>query len=250
LTKYDPNLTESTLQTKQRLDQEAYADSSDDDEDDNEEDAQFVPPVDAHEEEDSEEMEDDTPPPRHTLPSSKEPEWNINTEGLSRIEILRAKLHAKIAQKQAQSKRGGIQNHKSQSISKRAARKAEKQRLKQLAIAEKNAKKYKKGTDHKTVRVEIKSHTTTHKSPSHHPPKTTLKEDLAGINFGSIAGLTHAEYYKDNKSLKPKKKKSLDRLLQEAQEKQKRLQELKAGDEKDKQTAKRILWGDTLKEAS
>ena len=81
---------------------------------------------------------------------------------------------------------------------------------------------------------------------------TSREEDLAGVDFGGIAGLSKKATYLDNKSLAKSggKKKSLDRLLADAEKKRDRLQELKAGTEEDKEKAMRIQWGDTLKEAT
>ena len=172
-------------------------------------------------------------------------------EGGSRIEALRARLRAKIAERQSQ-RPGGVQSP--DAVSKRAARRAEKQRRVEAAkkradkggstrVGKNDAKKYKVsdaelgGTVVNTVRGANGG---------------SREEDLAGVDFGGIAGLSKKATYLDNKSLAKSggKKKSLDRLLADAEKKRDRLQELKAGTEEDKEKAMRIQWGDTLKEAS
>merc|ERR1712071_394368 len=78
-------------------------------------------------------------------------------------------------------------------------------------------------------------------------------EDLSGIDFGGLAGLKKIPTFQDNKSLantNGKNKKSLDALLALAQKKKGRLEELKAGTEEDKEKAKKMIWGDTLKAAT
>lgn len=281
LAKYDPNLAESTMETKKRKEQEAYEDS---DSSDSEDDASN-PIHDNHEEEDEEEMEDAKTPstsPNANANANNETDTDTNSsnnnnnipDGLSRIEALRAKLHSKIAEKRARSNRtcSGFDdinsephnkdgNANAQAVSKRAARRAQKQRLKQIAIARKkgghssaNQNKGNVTVTHTLASSSSDDPTKNNKQSKSTTTASSLKDDLAGINFGSIAGLNSTEYYKDNKSLAgeaKKKKKSLDRLLKEAEDKQKRLQELKSSDNQDdKEKAKRILWGDTLKEAT
>jgi len=87
--------------------------------------------------------------------------------------------------------------------------------------------------------------------------KQTVMDDLMGIDFGSIAGLkndfqTNGNYSSFNKSLKNMgKKKSLERLLAEAEAKKERLRQLKESDNvEDKTKAKNMIWGDTLKAAN
>ena len=84
------------------------------------------------------------------------------------------------------------------------------------------------------------------------PTTTPGRPIWQGVDFGGIAGLSKKAAYLDNKSLAKSggKKKSLDRLLADAEKKRDRLQELKTGTEEDKEKAARIMWGDTLKEAS
>ena len=172
-------------------------------------------------------------------------------EGGTRIEALRARLRAKIAERQSQ-RPGGVQSP--DAVSKRAARRAEKQRRVEAAkkradkggstrVGKSDAKKY-KVSDAELGGTVVNTGSGT--------KSTSREEDLAGVDFGGIAGLSKKATYLDNKSLAKSggKKKSLDRLLADAEKKRDRLQELKAGTEEDKEKAMRIQWGDTLKEAT
>lgn len=172
-------------------------------------------------------------------------------EGGSRIEALRARLRAKIAERQSH-RPGGVQSP--DAVSKRAARRAEKQRRVEAAkkradkggstrVGKNDAKKY-KVPDAELGGTVVNTGRGTNGG--------SREEDLAGVDFGGIAGLSKKATYLDNKSLAKSggKKKSLDRLLADAEKKRDRLQELKAGTEEDKEKAMRIQWGDTLKEAS
>ena len=172
-------------------------------------------------------------------------------EGGSRIEALRARLRAKIAERQSQ-RPGGVQSP--DAVSKRAARRAEKQRRVEAA-----KKRSDKGGSTRVGKNDAKKYTVSDAELGGTVVNTgrganggSREEDLAGVDFGGIAGLSKKATYLDNKSLAKSggKKKSLDRLLADAEKKRDRLQELKAGTEEDKEKAMRIQWGDTLKEAS
>ena len=174
----------------------------------------------------------------------------------SRIEHLRAKLRAKIAEKQRHHNRSADgEGDAAGAISKRAARRAEKLKRMEAAKAKKNAGSGGKSTVVQnskkakvvTVGADARAGVSTNTNPS-----ATKADDLAGIDFGVIAGLkTNTPNYINNKSLANiGKTKSLDRLLQEVETKRKRLKELKEGDEAKKDKATRIEWGDTMKEAS
>ena len=172
-------------------------------------------------------------------------------EGGSRIEALRARLRAKIAERQSQ-RPGGVQSP--DAVSKRAARRAEKQRRVEAAKkrADKGGSTRVGKNDAKKYKVSDAELGGTVVNTGRGANGGSREEDLAGVDFGGIAGLSKKATYLDNKSLAKSggKKKSLDRLLADAEKKRDRLQELKAGTEEDKEKAMRIQWGDTLKEAS
>lgn len=170
------------------------------------------------------------------------------TVSSSRIETLRAKLHAKLAEKRGN--RPGDDSNESQTISKRAARRAEKQRRIEAAKARKQ-----KDVGHVNKRSgtsETFSRDTNKNEEISSSTRISVQKDISNIDFGAIAGLKEKAYYSlENKSLaKHNKKRSLDRLLQDAENKRQRLSELKAGTEEDKEKAKKIQWGDTFKEAT
>lgn len=160
------------------------------------------------------------------------------TAGLSRIEALRAKLHAKLAEKRGQ--RPADPN----AVSKRAARRVEKKKRQEEAAQRKkkahtqadtsNNKKYKiggpEGSDDPVV-------------------------DLAQMDFGRLAGLNKpalTNYQKTNKALANiGKSKNLQKMLADAEAKRQRLEELKQSQkEEDKVKAANLEWGDAIKEAS
>ena len=176
---------------------------------------------------------------------------NAQGEGGTRIEALRARLRAKIAERQSQ-RPGGVQSP--DAVSKRAARRAEKQRRVEAAKkrADKGGSTRVGKSDAKKYKVSDAELGGTVVNAGRGAKSTSREEDLAGVDFGGIAGLSKKATYLDNKSLAKSggKKKSLDRLLADAEKKRDRLQELKAGTEEDKEKAMRIQWGDTLKEAT
>lgn len=150
----------------------------------------------------------------------------------SRIEALRAKLQAKLAEKRNQ--RPSDPN----TVSKRAARRAEKQRRQEeakkrhsMSKVETHSKKYKVSSD----------------------ANATPQADLEKLDFGRFAGLNPTpKNYTNNKSLANlNKKKNLQKMLEMAEEKKKRLEELKrSNSDQDKDKAAQMVWKDALKEAS
>jgi len=153
--------------------------------------------------------------------------------GNSRIEELRIKLHAKLAEKSSQ--RPSDPNV----VSKRAARRAEKQRRKEEA-KKKRAMSQVKDASKKNFTMEKKS------------ASRDIADDLETLDFGKLAGLNPSpKHFKNNKALANLNKgKNLEKLLADAEQKKQRLEELKRGNEEEKAKAKHLLWGDTLKEAS
>lgn len=158
--------------------------------------------------------------------------------GLSRIEALRAKLHAKLAEKRGQ------RPEDPNAVSKRAARRVEKKKRQEEAAQRKkkahtqadtsNNKKYKmggaEGSDDPVV-------------------------DLAQMDFGRLAGLNKpslTNYQKTNKALANiGKSKNLQKMLADAEAKRQRLEELKQSQkEEDKVKAANLEWGDAIKEAA
>lgn len=162
----------------------------------------------------------------------------------SRIEALRAKLHAKIAEKQAQRPSNGGNNP--DQVSKRAARRAEKRRRQEEAA------KRKKGSSTKVVDT-LKSAAAHYKMAT--SSQTDPAQDLMHLDFGRLSGLNKLSsstenYAETNKSLANlSKSKNLKKMLADAEEKRKRLQEFKRGSEEEKAKATAIQWADTLKEA-
>ena len=158
------------------------------------------------------------------------------TSGQSRIEALRAKLHAKIASKQAHPAGDA------ETVSKRAARRLEKNRRKEEA--KKRAKKQTGTADSKA------NNTTTYKIA----PTTSADpmQDLQHVDYGIISGLntdSKKNYLEANKALSSKGK-NLHKILADAEAKQQKLQALKNSTEtKDKEQAVVMQWSDTFKEA-
>ena len=169
-------------------------------------------------------------PPRSTpQPQPPPPPMAGNN---SRIEALREKLHARLAEKASQ--RPSDPNV----VSKRAARRAEKQRRKD------EAKKKRASTQVKEV---SKTNFIMSESSSR-----AVVDDLQTLDYGKLAGLNPTpKQYQNNKALANlNKTKNLEKLLADAEEKKQRLIELKRGNEQDKQKALDMQWGDTLREAS
>jgi hypothetical protein len=162
----------------------------------------------------------------------------------SRIEALQAKLHAKIVAKQ------GLRptNNNPDQVSKRAGRRAEKQRRKDEATKRKKSGNSKTsdtttGTNASATNYKISS------SAADNNPA----QDLAALDFGRLAGLNTASkdnYQKANKSLANlSKSKNLEKMLADAEAKREKLEELKKGSEQDQAKFKTMQWSDTFKEA-
>ena len=235
-TKFDPAAHKTTREEKLLKEAQDAAMSDEDDDD--------------QQEMDEMETEEESPPPS-SPPSSDEPttpQSNPNASS-SKIEQLRAKLRAKLEERRSQ--RPGSQGQSDTMVSKRAARRAEKQKRIELAKKKKASGSTQTG---KNQKGKVSLVTKDLGGSTINSVEGSAKEDLAGIDFGGIAGLKELDknYGSSNKSLKNMgKKKSLERLLEEAEAKKKRLKELKAsGDAEDKEKAKKIEWGDALKAAS
>jgi len=241
--KFDPDQQESTRENKKRLEQEAADESGDDDASMG--DMQFE---DNHEEE--KEVQTKSPSTANTSDKSK------SSPHQSRIEELRAKLRAKLEERKTAS----VSNITSDTmVSKRAGRRAEKNRRVEAAKKHSAQQKLSGGTTltgkNGLVTISIVKELGGSKINADSEPKTVI-DDLSGIDFGGIAGLkddllTRGSYSAVNKSLKNMgKKKSLESLLEEAEAKKERLRELKASDNvEDKEKAKKMDWGDALKAA-
>jgi len=159
---------------------------------------------------------------------------DIEKPGLSRIEILRAKLHQKIAEKAALCPKPA-----NGTISKRAKRRAEK--LKRIEDAKRRKHGHSPAVDKSPKIVVIEEV----KEP------VSKAKDLSGIDFGNIAGLAKTPHYLDNKSLNATgKKKKLEKLLEDAENKIKRMKELKEGSESEQKKASKMEWGDAFKQAN
>lgn len=177
------------------------------------------------------------PPPASADPASADP---ASMDNNSRIEALRAKLHAKLAEKRGQRPTDPSV------VSKRAARRAEKAKRKEEAKARKKSATSKAETNKSKGGYSVKDSIQS---------AAAVAEDLAQLDFGRLAGLNNTNstenYSKANKSLaNMNKTRNLQKLLADAEEKKRRLEELKEGSSEDKQKAEKIAWGDTIKEAS
>ena len=161
--------------------------------------------------------------------------------GESRIEALRRKLALKIS-----SARQGRPD--GSSVSKRAARRAKKERSKSatdkagFSNAESGKKRSRSESDAELA-VPAKKTSISAAAP---------KDDLSGLDFGMISGLKSTPAHKQNKSLANLgKKKSLDSMLVKAEAKKAKLRALKqSNDPEDKAKHDSIVWGDALKSAT
>ena len=244
--KFDPTQQESTRDKKRKIEEEDAGDGESDD--DSMGDIQFQ---DNHEEEDESE-------PMNVPPSENPGKAIKNSPHQSRIEELRAKLRAKLEEKKNNT---SATNDTSDTIvSKRAARRTEKKRRVDIAKKMKTQQIVPSGKTltgkNGLVTIKIVKELGGSKINRETNKAKSLVDDLAGIDFGGIAGLkddllTKGKYVGVNKSLKNMgKKKSLERLLEEAEAKKARLRQLKESDDiEDKQEAKKMQWGDALKAA-
>jgi len=175
-------------------------------------------------------------------PATKGSNGDINNDKKSRIEALREKLHAKLAEKR------GNRPVDPGSVSKRAARRAEKKKRTEEAIR-RNKKKAtsnaeKSNSNNKRVKLSSSS-----------IGMADASADLAQVDFGRLAGLNpvgNGNYTEVNKALKNlSKTKNLEKMLADAESKKQRLEELKKSNKpEDKEKAANIVWGDTIKEAT
>ena len=251
--KFDPEKVETTLETKRRLRQEQ------EDEEDSDNDSDIVMS-------DGDGQEDDEAEGSANAADGNKTEAQ-NDNFASRIEMLRAKLHAKMSEKraaagisaesQAADGAAAVDTSAPALVSKRAARRAEKMKRKQAA-QQRNQKKSSSMAEKKTKEPQrvINLGGSTYNAPtaSEKASKKSAAEDLATIDFQSLAGLKpKMDAAFNDKSLNPKtanKKKSLEKLLADAEKKQQRLKELKASsDKEDREKAQNIEWGDALKTA-
>jgi hypothetical protein len=162
----------------------------------------------------------------------------------SRIEALQAKLHAKIVAKQGQRP----SNNNPDQVSKRAGRRAEKQRRRDEA-----AKRKKTGSTKTSDTTTGTNATATNYKISSSAADNNPAQDLAALDFGRLAGLNSSSkdnYQKANKSLANlSKSKNLEKMLADAEAKKQKLEELKKGSEHDQAKFKTMQWSDTFKEA-
>mmetsp|Transcript_8040 Transcript_8040/g.11586 ORF Transcript_8040/g.11586 Transcript_8040/m.11586 type:complete len:409 (+) Transcript_8040:127-1353(+) len=234
--KFDPEQAETTLQAKLRKDTEEDSEDESEDEEAVEEQG-----------EESEEEPASAPPP----PASKDEcdskssstSSVVIPDNASRIEALRAKLHAKIAEKRALRP----QPTDASAVSKRAARRAEKQRRQEEAKKKKAAATAVRGQISKLKLA---------KTGTSLAAGTSAQDDLEHMDFGKLAGLNSTKslttpYSKGgNKSLtNMNKKKSLEKMLADAESKRQKLLELKKGSAEDKAKYEKMQWSDALKEA-
>lgn len=234
-TKFDPEKVETTRDVKERLAREA--DDDDDDDDDQEEEVVVKSPKSKKKHEKKKTVKDEVVGKTVAAPQEVDPtpkEAAGETTSKSRIEALRAKLHAKLAEQR--SKRPSDPN----TVSKRAARRAVKQQRTEEAKKRKATTKVGQGEKAKQYTVAPNSGTST-------------LSDLANLDFGKLAGLNPTpKNFANNKSLANiNKKKNLHKMLADAEEKKKKLEELKrSSDEGDKAKHQQLVWSDALKEAS
>lgn len=244
LRKFDPDQSESTREEKLRLEREADANSSDDEQ---MEDIHFE---DNHAEENSDDEN------AHGVSKTKMENTNSGSKQ-SRIEELRARLRAKLEERKQSTPAAGKNDSM---ISKRAARRAEKQKKIELAKKKESSSISTVGSTKDNTKKSQLSKTEKNlgtKKSNFTADPTTVADDLTGIDFGAIAGLKtdflmKGNYSSANKSLKNMgKKKSLERLLSEAEAKKERLRQLKeSGDAADKEKAKQLEWTEALKLAN
>ena len=220
--KYDPELRETTSQAKKRLEGEKSAGGNN-----------LLP---------QKNLNEIKPPSSKgasntSFTNKKDGSVHPPMDNKSRIEALRAKLHAKIAEK------GGNRPDPSV-ISKRASRRAEKQRRKEEAI------KRKKQSAATKVNAQNTSYTM---GAGSRAGGTTAAHDLAQMDFGRLTGLNpSAPHYKNNKALANLGSgKNLEKMIADAEQKKARLEELKRSENADdKEKLAKMQWSDALKEAS
>ena len=181
-------------------------------------------------------------PQKHSTEQEGEDDSNKNistpaVDNKSRIEALRAKLHAKIAEK------SGQRPTDPSVVSKRAARRAEKQKRKEEAMKRKKSASTKVNGSNNQGKYTMNSD----------PKSVDPAQDLAKIDFGRLTGLNPEKpNYKDNKALaNVSKPKNLEKILADAEQKRQKLEELKRSEnDEDKEKLAKMQWSDAIKEAS
>lgn len=204
--KYDPTLSESTVETQKRLEEERKQETSG-----------LLP---------------------QKKKGAKEQDKKNGADNKSRIEALRAKLQAKIAEK------AGSRPADPNAVSKRAARRAEKQRRKEEAIRKKKSA---------STKVDGRGAGPTKYTVASASKDVGAAQDLANMDFGRLTGLNASTpNYKNNKALANLTSgKNLEKILADAEEKRQKLEDLKRSDnQEDKEELAKMQWSDALKEAS
>lgn len=214
--KFDPAQSESTVETQKRLNEERQAKNG------------MLPKDSDNNNKKSNDVADK---------KSEKPKKISVADNKSRIDALRTKLQAKIAEK------AGNRPADPNVVSKRAARRAEKHRRKDEAI-----RKKKKSAQTK-VDGNNNKHYTVASAASNDPA-----QDLAHMDFGRLTGLNTATtpLYKNNKAIANLSSgKNLEKILADAEDKRLKLEALKRSSNKeDKEELAQIQWKDAMKEAS
>lgn len=159
------------------------------------------------------------------------------------------KLHKKMAEK-ASNVNTSVLYH-DREVSKRAARRADKRKRQEAAKHRNNKKAASMVEKKKEQQRVIKLGGSTFNAPSRFKSEASAADDLATIDYQSIAGLKPKleKGTLNNKSFGGKKK-SLEKLLADAERKKQQLKKLKSSvNEKDREKAKNIEWGEAFKVA-
>jgi Surfeit locus protein 6 len=188
-------------------------------------------------------------------PPSSTPDTNSN---VSRIEALRIKLQNAIASKQ---QRQGVSVTNpidcSEQISKRAARRAEKNRRRDEA-KQKHALSSAHNNHTSTMITSYTIAPETNGATATTPAAAnTASMDIQNIDYGRLTGLdamsTRKGTTKETRDMLQKmtsNKKNLHRLLADAERKKEQLEQLQnSSDQKDKEKAQNIQWTEAFKEA-
>ena len=188
-------------------------------------------------------------PSKSEVPATPSSTPSNSTKGKSRIETLREKLHAKIAEKRGQ--RPSDPN----TVSKRAARRAEKKKRQEEAQARKKRTSSRAEGNDSNKKFKAANGGAIRSGLGTENKNNNAAQDLAQVDFGRLAGLNSMspdQYFKANKSLaNMSKTKNLQKMLADAESKKQRLQELaQSNDPQDKTKAANIQWGTAIKEAS
>mmetsp|Transcript_21785 Transcript_21785/g.60559 ORF Transcript_21785/g.60559 Transcript_21785/m.60559 type:complete len:404 (-) Transcript_21785:44-1255(-) len=193
------------------------------------------------------EKSESTKEPKQSSQAKRKPEFSKlgkteRTAPKSRIEALRAKLKAKIAEKQQGCPEDG---EGADQVSKRAARRADKKRRQEEAQKRAN-KKAKTNLDHHN------NNKTQYQVGSIASSAATPAEDLAKVDFGRLTGLKNPKAEADNRAKEVlqnlTKNKNLHKMLHDAEAKHEKLRELKRQGQNDR--AAGMQWADTFQEAN